>query len=159
MKGFELLHDRCLQFSAKENRDLMTLFAITLGLSNIAVSRLAHLWERLPAKLRRQFAEFESLLDPSRNHRPYRALVAKDLTFIHEGNKTYYNGLVNFEKMHMIATILRTFRQCKSRFAAPQIESKKIFETQNFIRNFRVVDNQRRLMELSYQIEPRRRRN
>ncbi|EYC32387.1 hypothetical protein Y032_0003g1544 [Ancylostoma ceylanicum] len=98
---------------AKENRDLMTLFAITLGLSNIAVSRLTHLWERLPAKLRRQFAEFESLLDPSRNHRPYRALVAKmspplipfvplllkDLTFIHEGNKTYYNGLVNFEKM------------------------------------------------------------
>ncbi|KAE9418119.1 hypothetical protein Angca_006761, partial [Angiostrongylus cantonensis] len=114
---------------AKENRDLMTLFAITLGLSNIAVSRLTHLWNRLPAKLRRQFAEFESLLDPSRNHRPYRALVAKmlpplipfvplllkDLTFIHEGNKTYYNGLVNFEKMHMIANILRTFRQCKSR--------------------------------------------
>ncbi|VDM83558.1 unnamed protein product, partial [Strongylus vulgaris] len=31
--------------SAKENRDLMTLFAITLGLSNIAVSRLTHLWE------------------------------------------------------------------------------------------------------------------
>ncbi|WKX99313.1 hypothetical protein Q1695_014303 [Nippostrongylus brasiliensis] len=158
---------------AKENRDLMTLFAITLGLSNIAVSRLTHLWERLPAKLRRQFAEFESLLDPSRNHRPYRALVAKmapplipfvplllkDLTFIHEGNKTYYNGLVNFEKMHMIANILRMFRQCKSRFSVPQMETKKIFETQNFIRNFRVVDNQRRLMELSYQIEPRRRRN
>ncbi|EYC32389.1 hypothetical protein Y032_0003g1544 [Ancylostoma ceylanicum] len=158
---------------AKENRDLMTLFAITLGLSNIAVSRLTHLWERLPAKLRRQFAEFESLLDPSRNHRPYRALVAKmspplipfvplllkDLTFIHEGNKTYYNGLVNFEKMHMIANILRSFRQCKSRYSVTQMEQKKIFETQNFIRNFRVVDNQRRLMELSYQIEPRRRRN
>uniref|UniRef100_A0A0N4VXK2 Ras-GEF domain-containing protein n=1 Tax=Haemonchus placei TaxID=6290 RepID=A0A0N4VXK2_HAEPC len=30
---------------AKENRDLMTLFAITLGLSNIAVSRLSHVWE------------------------------------------------------------------------------------------------------------------
>ncbi|ETN80353.1 RasGEF domain protein [Necator americanus] len=160
-------------FSAKENRDLMTLFAITLGLSNIAVSRLTHVWERLPAKLRRQFAEFESLLDPSRNHRPYRALVAKmspplipfvplllkDLTFIHEGNKTYYNGLVNFEKMHMIANILRSFRQCKSRYSVTQMEQKKIYETQNFIRNFRVVDNQRRLMELSYQIEPRRRRN
>ncbi|VDO84393.1 unnamed protein product [Haemonchus placei] len=66
---------------AKENRDLMTLFAITLGLSNIAVSRLSHVWERLPTKLRRQFAEFESLLDPSRNHRPYRALVAKVFNF------------------------------------------------------------------------------
>ncbi|VDO13742.1 unnamed protein product [Haemonchus placei] len=59
----------------------------------------------------------------------------------------------------MIANILRAFRQCKSRYAVSQIESKKIYETQNFIRNFRVVDNQRRLMELSYQIEPRRRRN
>ena len=69
--------------------------------------------QKIPTKLRRQFAEFESLLDPSRNHRSYRALVAKltapcipfiplllkDLTFIHEGNKTNYNGLVNFEKM------------------------------------------------------------
>lgn len=33
------------EFSAKENRDLMSLFAITLGLSNIAVSRLSSLWE------------------------------------------------------------------------------------------------------------------
>ncbi|KJH45385.1 RasGEF domain protein [Dictyocaulus viviparus] len=145
---------------AKENRDLMTLFAITLGLSNVAVSRLTNLWDRLPNKLRRQFAEFESLLNPSRNHRPYRALVSKmsppmipfvplllkDLTFIHEGNKTYYNGLVNFEKMHMIANILRSFRQCKSRCTGSQVESKKISETQNFIRNFCVVDNQRRFV-------------
>ncbi|ETN73003.1 hypothetical protein NECAME_18562 [Necator americanus] len=90
---------------------------------------------------------------------PFVPLLLKDLTFIHEGNKTYYNGLVNFEKMHMIANILRSFRQCKSRYSVTQMEQKKIYETQNFIRNFRVVDNQRRLMELSYQIEPRRRRN
>lgn len=63
--------------------------------------------------MRRQYAEFEALLDPSRNHRAYRMLVAKmtsptvpfvplllkDLTFTHEGNKTYFAGLVNFEKM------------------------------------------------------------
>uniref|UniRef100_A0A0N5AW49 Rap guanine nucleotide exchange factor 4-like n=1 Tax=Syphacia muris TaxID=451379 RepID=A0A0N5AW49_9BILA len=98
---------------AKENRDLMSLFAITLGLSNIAVSRLTQLWNKLPAKPRRQYAEFEALLDPSRNHRAYRMLVAKmipptipfvplilkDLTFIHEGNKTFFGDLVNFEKM------------------------------------------------------------
>ncbi|KAK6012929.1 hypothetical protein OSTOST_21891, partial [Ostertagia ostertagi] len=97
------------------------------------------LFERLPAKLRRQFAEFESLLDPSRNHRPYRALVAKMssplipiLTFIHEGNKTYYNGLVNFEKMHMIATILRTFRQCKSRYACTTDRIEEDFRDAEF---------------------------
>uniref|UniRef100_A0A914RR01 Ras-GEF domain-containing protein n=1 Tax=Parascaris equorum TaxID=6256 RepID=A0A914RR01_PAREQ len=70
-------------------------------------------FQKLPSKTRRQYAEFEALLDPSRNHRAYRMLVAKmtsptvpfvplllkDLTFTHEGNKTYFAGLVNFEKM------------------------------------------------------------
>ena len=60
------------------------------------------------------FSEFETLMDPSRNHRVYRStltrltppiilfmpLLLKDLTFTHEGNKTYLlEGLVNFEKM------------------------------------------------------------
>ena len=52
-------------------------------------------------------------MDPSRNHRVYRLSVSKmqppmipfmplaikDMTFTHEGNKTYFDGLVNFEKM------------------------------------------------------------
>uniref|UniRef100_A0A158P826 Cyclic nucleotide-binding domain-containing protein n=1 Tax=Angiostrongylus cantonensis TaxID=6313 RepID=A0A158P826_ANGCA len=84
---------------AKENRDLMTLFAITLGLSNIAVSRLTHLWNRLPAKLRRQFAEFESLLDPSRNHRPYLSLSR---------NRHFYEQLIYEEPLNS----LRIFCDC-----------------------------------------------
>jgi len=153
---------------AKENKDLMAFFAITLGLSNIAVSRLASIWDKLSAKLRRQYGEFEALLDPSRNHRAYRMLIAKitppvipfvplllkDLTFMHEGNKTYFAGLVNFEKMHMIANVLRSFRNCKAKFTPNSSHYKKAWEVQNLIRNFRVIDNQRRLMELSYQIEP-----
>ncbi|TKR65289.1 hypothetical protein L596_025713 [Steinernema carpocapsae] len=156
---------------AKENKDLMTLFAITLGLSNIAVSRLNHLWDKLGSKMRRQYAEFEALLDPSRNHRAYRMLVSKmsppvipfvplllkDLTFTHEGNKTYFTGLVNFEKMHMIANILRNFRNCKAKTIDNTIHPKKVYDTQNLIKNFRVIDNQRRLMDLSYMIEPNRR--
>lgn len=69
--------------------------------------------KKLSTKIRRQYGEFEALLDPSRNHRAYRMLIAKmtppvipfvplllkDLTFMHEGNKTYFAGLVNFEKM------------------------------------------------------------
>ncbi|CAJ0580913.1 unnamed protein product, partial [Mesorhabditis spiculigera] len=157
---------------AKENRDLLSLFALTLGLSNIAVSRLDSLWSRLPAKMRRQFGEFEALLDPGRNHRAYRALVEslhppmvpfvplllKDLTFIHESNKTFFSGLVNQEKMHMIAGVLRSFRKCKAHFPHQVYAESKIGDTQNLIRNFRVIDNQRRLIELSYQIEPKRTR-
>ncbi|CAD5215844.1 unnamed protein product [Bursaphelenchus okinawaensis] len=131
---------------AKTNKDLMSLFAITLGLSNIAVSRLVQLWDKLPSKLRRQYAEFEALLDPSRNHRAYRLLVAKmeppvipfvplllkDLTFMHEGNKTYFGALVNFEKMHMIANVLRNFKGCKSRGPIVAESQKKVIN--NLIR-------------------------
>uniref|UniRef100_A0A7E4V9N5 Rap-GAP domain-containing protein n=1 Tax=Panagrellus redivivus TaxID=6233 RepID=A0A7E4V9N5_PANRE len=152
---------------AKDNKDLMTFFAITLGLSNTAVSRLSSVWDKLSAKMRRQYAEFETLLDPSRNHRAYRMLIAKmtppiipfvplllkDLTFMHEGNKTYFAGLVNFEKMHMIANVLRSFRNCKAK-CATNAHHKKTAEVHNLIRNFRLIDNQRRLMELSYQIDP-----
>ncbi|EJD75124.1 rap guanine nucleotide exchange factor 1 [Loa loa] len=150
---------------AKENKDLLSLFAIILGLSNVAVSRITHLWDKLPSKMKQQYAEFEELLDPCRNHRAYRMLTAnmsaptvpfiplllKDLTFTHEGNKTYFAGLINFEKMHMIANVLRGFRQCK--YPAFAFE-RKVFKSKNLVRNFKVIDNQRRLMELSYQIEP-----
>ena len=84
-----------------------------MGLSNISVSRLTLTWEKLPGRFKKMFSEFESLMDPSRNHRKYRItveqmeppiipfmpLLLKDMTFIHEGNKTLCNGLVNFEKM------------------------------------------------------------
>ncbi|VDO24567.1 unnamed protein product [Brugia timori] len=188
---------------AKENKDLLSLFAIILGLSNIAVSRISHLWDKLPSKLKQQYAEFEELLDPCRNHRAYRMLTAnmsaptvpfiplllKDLTFTHEGNKTYFAGLINFEKMHMIANILRGFRQCKYPVIAYErkvfksknlVRSCKLFEIfqsfqksifyrlhfvhrrhffDTFCRNFKVIDNQRRMMELSYQIEPSKRKH
>ncbi|VDK80980.1 unnamed protein product, partial [Litomosoides sigmodontis] len=150
---------------AKENRDLLSLFAIILGLSNVAVSRITHLWDKLPNKMKQQYTEFEELLDPCRNHRAYRMLTAnmtaptvpfiplllKDLTFTHEGNKTYFAGLINFEKMHMIANVLRSFRQCK--YPAVAFE-RKVFKSKSLVKNLKVIDNQRRLMELSYQIEP-----
>jgi Rap guanine nucleotide exchange factor 4 len=48
-----------------------------MGLSNIAVSRLSLTWERLPSKIKRMFSEYETLMDPSRNHRVYRSTVTK----------------------------------------------------------------------------------
>lgn len=39
------------------------------------------------------------------------------MTFTHEGNRTLLDsaGLVNFEKMHMLAQTMRTLRYCRSR--------------------------------------------
>lgn len=100
-----------------------------MGLGNVALSRLTQTWERLPSKSRKVFAEFESFIDPSRNHRAYRMalnkmsppllpfmpLILKDMTFTHEGNKTYTDGLVSFEKMHMLAQTIRIMRHARSR--------------------------------------------
>lgn len=119
-----------LFFSCKEYQNLNAFCAITMGLSNMAISRLSQTWEKLPSKFRKLYTEFESVIDPSRNHRSYRLsvsklqppivpfmpLLLKDMTFTHEGNKTsLVDGLINFEKMHMLAQTLRTLRFCRSR--------------------------------------------
>ncbi len=39
------------------------------------VSRLSLTWEKLPNKFKKMFSEFESAMDPSRNHRKYRVFV------------------------------------------------------------------------------------
>lgn len=46
---------------------------------------------------------------------PFMPLLLKDMTFAHEGNKTSVDGLVNFEKMHMMASTMRAVRFCRSR--------------------------------------------
>ncbi|XP_014674517.1 PREDICTED: rap guanine nucleotide exchange factor 4-like [Priapulus caudatus] len=156
----------------KEYQDLNSFFAIVMGLSNIAISRLSQTWEKLPGKFKKMFAEFEALMDPSRNHRVYRLAVAKmsppivpfmpllmkDMTFTHEGNKTYFEALINFEKMHMIAQTIRTIQYCRSKpFRIEQPSSlKNTTDVRTYIRNLKVIDNQRRLTQLSHKLEPRR---
>ncbi|KZS09472.1 Exchange protein directly activated by cAMP [Daphnia magna] len=157
----------------KEFQNLNAFFALVMGLSNVAVSRLTQTWERLPSKLRKMFNEFDGLIEPSRNHRAYRIavgklqppilpfmpLLLKDMTFTHEGNRTLLDsaGLINFEKMHMLAQTMRTLRYCRSRqllLQPPTPRSEQ--EVRNYIRNLRVIDNQRILTGLSQRLEPKR---
>ncbi|GAA6107101.1 rap guanine nucleotide exchange factor 2 isoform X1, partial [Tachysurus ichikawai] len=93
------------------------------GLNLAPVSRLRGTWERLPAKYEKLFAELQEVFDPSRNMAKYRNLlnkhnlqppiiplfpvIKKDLTFLHEGNNSKVDGLVNFEKLRMIAREIR----------------------------------------------------
>uniref|UniRef100_A0A8C1KB83 Zgc:171558 n=1 Tax=Cyprinus carpio TaxID=7962 RepID=A0A8C1KB83_CYPCA len=106
LKKFIKIAAHCREF-----KNLNSFFAIIMGMCNPAVSRLSQTWE-----------------DPSRNHRAYRLTVAKmeppiipfmpllikDMTFTHEGNKTFVDGLVNFEKMRLIANTIRAVRHCRS---------------------------------------------
>ncbi|CAL8324433.1 unnamed protein product [Arctogadus glacialis] len=167
LKKFIKIAAHCREF-----RNLNSFFAIIMGMSNPAVSRLSQTWEKLPSKFKKFYAEFESMMDPSRNHRAYRLtvtkleppiipfmpLLLKDMTFTHEGNKTLIDGMVNFEKMRIIANTIRQVRHCRSQPFNPEIcqPNKNHAEVRGYVRKLCVVDNQRALTQLSYRLEPRR---
>ncbi|CAM4607102.1 unnamed protein product [Leuciscus chuanchicus] len=157
----------------KEFKNLNSFFAIIMGLGNPAVCRLSQTWEKLPSKFKKFYGEFENLMDPSRNHRAYRLTMAKleppiipfmpllikDMTFTHEGNKTFTDRLFNFEKMRMIANTVRIMRYCRSQpfnQEAPQVTGKSHQDVRGYVRHIGVIDNQRTLSQLSHRIEPRR---
>uniref|UniRef100_A0A8C1ZZP8 Rap guanine nucleotide exchange factor 3-like n=1 Tax=Cyprinus carpio TaxID=7962 RepID=A0A8C1ZZP8_CYPCA len=145
----------------KEQKNLNSFFAVMFGLSNSAVQRLNKTWE-VRTTIYSLFLFY--FYDPSRNHRAYRLAVAKlsppyipfmplllkDMTFIHEGNKNYTDKLVNFEKMRMIARTVKTVRQCRSQPYGMASLSAKI---RHYIQNLKVIDNQKKLTQLSRAIE------
>ncbi|RZF43997.1 hypothetical protein LSTR_LSTR007269 [Laodelphax striatellus] len=115
----------------KDCKNFNSMFAIISGLGHNAVSRLRLTWDKLPTKYQRLFSDLQDLMDPSRNMSKYRQLISseqsqppiipfypvvkKDLTFIHLGNDCRVEGLVNFEKLRMIAKEVRSLtNMCSS---------------------------------------------
>ncbi|KAF3699677.1 Rap guanine nucleotide exchange factor-like 1 Link guanine nucleotide exchange factor II [Channa argus] len=154
----------------KQQQDLLSLLAVVLGLDNPAVNRLRLTWEGLPGKFRKQFQQFESIADPSRNHKSYRDLITslrpplipftplllKDLTFLHESCKTFHGELVNFEKMHKVAEMVRIIRRYRSTQLAMDMEtSPSHLQTKAYVRQLQVIDNQNLLFEMSCKLEPK----
>ncbi|XP_012874253.1 PREDICTED: rap guanine nucleotide exchange factor 3 [Dipodomys ordii] len=178
----------------KEQKNLNSFFAVMFGLSNSAISRLAHTWERLPHKVRKLYSALERLLDPSWNHRVYRLaltklsppvipfmpLLLKDMTFIHEGNHTLVENLINFEKMRMMARAVRMLHHCRSHNTVPlsplrsrvshlhedsqasristcseqSLSIRSPASTWAYVQQLKVIDNQRELSRLSRELEP-----
>ncbi|XP_028268227.1 rap guanine nucleotide exchange factor-like 1 [Parambassis ranga] len=154
----------------KQQQDLLSFLAVVLGLDNPAISRLRLTWEGLPGKFRKQFQQFESTADPSRNHKSYRDLITslkpplipftplllKDLTFLHESCKTFHGELVNFEKMHKVAEMVRTIRRYRSTQLAMDTEtSPSHLQTKAYVRQLQVIDNQNLLFDMSCKLEPK----
>ncbi|XP_019353424.1 rap guanine nucleotide exchange factor 5 isoform X3 [Alligator mississippiensis] len=164
MKKFIKIAAHC-----KAQRNLNSFFAIVMGLNTASVSRLSQTWEKIPGKFKKLFTELESLTDPSLNHKAYRdafkkmkspkipfmPLLLKDVTFIHEGNKTFLDNLVNFEKLHMIADTVRSLRHCRNNQFGNEVPPKEHQELKPYVHHLRVIDNQQTLFELSHRIEPR----
>ncbi|XP_053316142.1 rap guanine nucleotide exchange factor 2 isoform X7 [Spea bombifrons] len=107
----------------RECKNFNSMFAIISGLNLAPVSRLRTTWDKLPSKYEKLFQDLQDLFDPSRNMAKYRnvlnsqnlqppiiplfPVIKKDLTFLHEGNDSKVDGLVNFEKLRMIAKEIR----------------------------------------------------
>ncbi|KAL3119674.1 hypothetical protein niasHT_006760 [Heterodera trifolii] len=128
VKKFIKIAKQCQLF-----RNLNSMFAIISGLEKPAVRRLLHTWERVPGKYLKVLADLQQMMDPSRNMSRYRQQLAqfaqdppvipiypvlrKDLIFAHEANPTFCNDaqqLVNFEKLRMIAQIVRNIQRYSS---------------------------------------------
>uniref|UniRef100_A0A8C1YN84 Rap guanine nucleotide exchange factor (GEF) 5a n=1 Tax=Cyprinus carpio TaxID=7962 RepID=A0A8C1YN84_CYPCA len=143
----------------KAQRNLNSSFAIIMGLNTAAVSRLNQTWE----------VKALSTHDPSMNHKAYRdafkkmkppkipfmPLLLKDITFIHEGNKTFHDNLVNFEKLHMIADTVRLIRHCQTDQTGNELSPCDSPEVRSSIHYLHIIDNQQTLFELSHRLEPR----
>uniref|UniRef100_A0A3P8QX16 Rap guanine nucleotide exchange factor (GEF) 3 n=1 Tax=Astatotilapia calliptera TaxID=8154 RepID=A0A3P8QX16_ASTCA len=148
----------------KEQKNLNSFFAVMFGLSNSAIQRLYKTWERIPSKTKRIYCSLERLMDPSRNHRAYRLAIAKlsppyipfmplllkDMTFIHEGNANYVDKLVNFEKMVWKKF---PFSPCRSEYSDHAFPLRTSTNIRHYIQNLKVIDNQRKLTQLSRTID------
>ncbi|XP_041712455.1 rap guanine nucleotide exchange factor 3-like isoform X1 [Coregonus clupeaformis] len=136
-------------------------------------------YERLmdPSRNHRAYRLAVAKLSPP--YIPFMPLLLKDMTFIHEGNKNYTDKLVNFEKMRMIAKTVKIVRGCRSTPYVPSSPQKGLADRmfleapsirvstyseqslplrnpsniRHYVQNFEVIDNQRKLTQLSRGLE------
>ncbi|NXH01264.1 RPGF3 factor, partial [Loxia leucoptera] len=181
----------------KEQKNLNSFFAVMFGVSNTAVTRLAKTWEQwgggatVPPVPPPHVPACPQ--DPSWNHRVYRLAVAKlsppiipfvplllkDMTFIHEGNRTLAENLINFEKMHMMAKTVRVLQRCRGHAHAPlsplrsrsphrpeeakavristcseqSLSVRNPVSTWAYLQHLRAIDSQKELLRLSRELE------
>uniref|UniRef100_A0A6I8P1I5 Rap guanine nucleotide exchange factor 5 n=1 Tax=Ornithorhynchus anatinus TaxID=9258 RepID=A0A6I8P1I5_ORNAN len=141
-------------------QNLNSFFAIVMGLNTASINILIFF-----------FVPKMVLQDPSLNHKAYRdafkkmkppkipfmPLLLKDVTFIHEGNKTFLDNLVNFEKLvsHDCNDTVRSLRHCRNNQFGGEVSSKDHQELKSYVHHLHIIDNQQALFELSHRIEPR----
>ncbi|TKS76666.1 Rap guanine nucleotide exchange factor 3 [Collichthys lucidus] len=156
----------------KEQKNLNSFFAVMFGLSNSAVHRLYKTWED-PSRNHRAYRLAVAKLSPP--YIPFMPLLLKDMTFINDGNPNYVEKLVNFEKLRMIAKTVKIVRGCRSQPYVPSSPQRGLADRmflegptnristysdnglplrnpsniRHYIQNLKVIDNQRKLTQLS----------
>ncbi|KAJ3408579.1 hypothetical protein HDV05_004940 [Chytridiales sp. JEL 0842] len=158
LKNFILTAKAC-----QDNNNFFSMFAIVAGLSQPPVTRLKKTWEALPEKVKKTYAEVEALLDPSRNMKNYRDCLAlasppivpflpiylKDLTFMNDGNASKVHGMVNFDKLRMMANRVKDIAS----LAGIEYKYEAKPAVQNYIAKPPVEKNMAKLKEMSAECE------
>ncbi|TNN54141.1 Rap guanine nucleotide exchange factor 4 [Liparis tanakae] len=166
----------------KEQKNLNSFFAVMFGLSNSAVQKLYKTWEVRNPDCNRNDATKAYRLAVAKLGPPYipfMPLLLKDMTFINDGNPNYVDKLVNFEKVRMIAKTVKIVRECRSQPYVPSSPQRGLADRmflegpgtristysdlglplrspsniRHYIQNLNVIDNQRKLTQLSRTIE------
>lgn len=101
------------------------------------------------------------------------------MTFIHEGNRTLAENLINFEKMHMMAKTVRILQRCRGQAHAPlsplrnrsphrpedarairistcseqSLSVRSPVSTWAYLQHLRAIDSQKELLRLSRDLE------
>ncbi|XP_051280642.1 rap guanine nucleotide exchange factor 3 [Dicentrarchus labrax] len=136
-------------------------------------------YERLmdPSRNHRAYRLAVAKLSPP--YIPFMPLLLKDMTFINDGNPNYVEKLVNFEKLRMIAKTVKIVRGCRSQPYVPSSPQRGLADRmflegpatristcsehslplrspsniRQYIQNLKVIDNQRKLTQLSRTLE------
>lgn len=113
---FVEIAEHCLEL-----RNYFSLFNIVGALGSSDVRHHKRLMKMLPEKVKRRFDSLELLMDPSRNMKRYRDLLAaepdqpyvpflplhlKDLVFMNEVKSTRGDQLINYEKLRLIGKFI-----------------------------------------------------
>uniref|UniRef100_A0A667YFN9 Rap guanine nucleotide exchange factor 3 n=1 Tax=Myripristis murdjan TaxID=586833 RepID=A0A667YFN9_9TELE len=146
----------------KEQKNLNSFFAVMFGLSNSAVQRLYKTWERIPSKTKRVYCAYERLMDPSRNHRAYRLAVAKlsppYIPFMPLLLKVYGVNIASCLCTPVPSSPQKGFTD-RMFLETPAIHSDHTLplrspsNIRHYVQNLKVIDNQRKLTQLSRTIE------
>uniref|UniRef100_A0A3Q2XAU8 Rap guanine nucleotide exchange factor like 1 n=1 Tax=Hippocampus comes TaxID=109280 RepID=A0A3Q2XAU8_HIPCM len=135
----------------KQQQDLLSFLAVLLGLDNPALSRLRLTWEGLPGKFRKQFQQFESITDPSRNHKSYRDLITSLMPPLIPFTPLLLKGTLH---TRTVADMVRSIRRYRSGQLVMDTEtSPSHLQTKAYVRQLHVIDNQNLLFDLSCKLD------
>jgi hypothetical protein len=137
-------------------------------LESSPISRLKTTWNLLAEKYRTRLRTIGELLSSAKNYSRYREHLAKvrssrhtclpylglflrDLTFIHEGNATFVNELINYSKFRLVGTVILELLYYQHKM--PKLSRDAT--TEHFDQLPDTITDMEALYQLSLQIEPR----